>query len=239
MTYSKVFVTGIRTGLGHALAKSLLADGSEVFGISRSSPEDLMVEDRLRFRAMDLAETDEIRDGIRQLLDGVKELDLVIFNAGVLGEIKDLADTSISEIERILNVNVWANKIIYDSLLELNIQVPQIVAISSGAAVNGSGGWGGYSISKSALNLLFRVYAHEHPETHFVSLAPGLVHSQLLDYVCSLEQDERYPAIGRIRDAFGTERMQTPQQAADRLIRSLPGLLEQPTGSYVDIRTID
>ena len=85
----------------------------------------------------------------------------MLLNAGVLGEIKDLSDTTLAEIAAVMDVNVWANKVIYDTLRELDTRIQQLVAISSGAAFNGSGGWGAYSMSKSALNLMFRVYAHE------------------------------------------------------------------------------
>ena len=70
----------------------------------------------------------------------------------------------------------------------------------------------------------------------FTCLAPGLVQTQMLDYVCSLNVDERYPAVGRIRNAIGTDRLQTPSQAAARLLDVFPRLLERPSGSYVDIR---
>jgi NAD(P)-dependent dehydrogenase (short-subunit alcohol dehydrogenase family) len=166
----------------------------------------------------------------------VKQLDLVLLNAGVLGEIKDLYRTSLEEIAAVMDINVWANKQIFDTLLEMRMPIRQLVAISSGAAFYGSGGWGAYSISKTALNLMFRVYAHEQPATHFTCLAPGLVRTQMLDHVFALERHERYPAVGRIRSAEGTERMQTASQAADRLLAALPRLFEYPTGSFVDIR---
>lgn len=236
MQYQTVFITGIHTGLGNALTQSLLKDKAEVFAVSRRRPDELQNAERLRFRSLDLSKTEEIRDGIRQLLAPVRRLDLVLLNAGVLGEIKDLRDTSLREIAAVMDINVWANKLIYDTMLDMQIQIRQIVAISSGAAFNGSGGWGAYSISKSALNLIMRVYAHENPDTHFTCLAPGLIQTQMLDYVCSLDAEERYPAIGRIRGAVGTDRMQTTPQAAERLLDAFPRLLEHPTGSYVDIR---
>ncbi len=236
MQYQSVFITGIHTGLGNALTQSFLNDNAEVFAVSRRRPDELANAERLRFRSLDLSKTEEIRDGIRQFLGPVKRLDLVLLNAGVLGEIKDLRDTSLREIAAVMDINVWANKLIYDTMLDMQIQIRQLVAISSGAAFNGSGGWGAYSISKSALNLMLRVYAHENPDTHFTCLAPGLVQTQMLNYVCSLETDERYPAVGRIRGAVGTDRMQTPSQAAERLLDAFPRLLDHPTGSYVDIR---
>ena len=73
--------------------------------------------------SLDLAETDRIRDGIREFLGATERLDLVLLNAGVLAQIKDLRDTSLEEISVVMNVNVWANKLIYDTLLEMQIQV--------------------------------------------------------------------------------------------------------------------
>lgn len=236
MRYQTIFITGIHTGLGNALTRAFLDEGTDVFAVSRQQPGDLPDTAQLRFRSVDLSRADDIRAGVRELLEPAKQLDLVLLNAGVLGEIKDLSDTTLDEIAAVMDINVWANKLIYDTLLNMQIQVRQLVAISSGAAFNGSAGWGAYSISKSALNLMFRVYAHEHPETHFNCLAPGLVQTQMLDYVCSLDDDERYPAVGRIRSAVGTDRMQTASEAAERLLDVFPRLLEHPTGAYVDIR---
>ena len=236
MHYQTIFITGAHAGLGKALTQGFLDTGADVFAVSRRRPADLNNSNRLRFRALDLAQTDQISDGIKEFLSTTNQLDLVLLNAGVLGEIKDLSDTSLAEIATVMDVNVWANKVIYDTMRELRIRIPQLVAISSGAALNGSGGWGAYSMSKSALNLMFRVYAHENPDSHFACLAPGLVHTQMLNHVCSLELDDRYPAVGRIKSAIGTERMQTPSQAATRLMAAFPRLLEYPTGAYVDIR---
>ena len=238
MYYQTAFITGVHTGLGKALTQAFLDEGADVLAVSRQQPADLNHANRLRFCALDLSQIDQIRDGIREFLRTVERLDLVLLNAGVLGEIKNLNDTSLDELAAVMDVNVWANKVIFDTLLEMQIPISQLVAISSGAAFNGSGGWGAYSISKSALNLMFRVYAHEHPDTHFTCLAPGLVHTQMLDYVCSLEVDERYPAVSRIKSTMGTDRMQTAAQAADRLMSALPRLLEYPTGSFVDIREV-
>ena len=231
-----IFITGIHTGLGNALTQAFLNDGAEVFAVSRRRPDNLHNSARLRFRALDLSKTEEIRDAVREFLGPVKRFDLVLLNAGVLGEVKDLCETSLEEIAAVMDINVWANKLIYDTLLEMQTKARQVVAISSGAALNGSAGWGAYSISKSALNLMFRVYAHENPETHVTCLAPGLVQTQMLDYICALDDDKSYPAVGQIRSAVGTDRMQTTSQAAERLLEALPRLLKYPTGSYVDIR---
>jgi NAD(P)-dependent dehydrogenase (short-subunit alcohol dehydrogenase family) len=236
LAYENVLITGIRTGFGHALAKRCLDDGSRVFGISRNPPEDLIGHAGLRFVALDLRCFDEIPGQLAGLLEGLGSLDLVLLNAGVLGEIKDLKDTSMEEMRRVMDLNVWANKMLIDALLAGECRIKQVVAISSGAAFNGSGGWGAYSISKSALNLLIRVYAHEHPDTHFTALAPGIIHTDMLQEVLDGPSDPRYPAQARIRQAKAESRVMTQTEAAEKVMNGIPKLLREPSGSFLDIR---
>lgn len=236
MHYKRILITGIHTGLGNALARKFLSADTDVYGISRTRPVDLGSDERLFFTSIDLSRTEEIRDRLREFLTEVKTLDLVILNAGILGEFQSMRDTSLREITTVMDINVWANKVIYDTLLDMQIDVKQLIAISSGASVNGSAGMGVYSISKAAVNLLFRSYANENPQTHFISLAPGLIDTQMLDRVGKRPDDERFPVIERIKSATGTERLQSPTQAAARIIGVLPQLVNHPSGAYVDIR---
>lgn len=234
----KVLVTGIHTGLGLALARRFLDDGAELFAISRTAPAELASHPGLRFRSLDLTEFDRIPSAVRELLEGVDSLDLAILNAGVLGEIKDLRETTVDELRGVMDVNVWANKLLIDALFETGHAPGHVVAISSGAAFNGSGGWGAYSISKSALNLLVRVYAHEHPGTHFTALAPGVIETPMTRKVAAAELNPRHPANARIRAAFAEGRVMSPQAGAANLIAALDELRRRPSGGYVDIRDL-
>ena len=137
-----------------------------------------------------------------------------------------------------MDVNAWANKIILDWLHAWGRRVTQVVAISSGAAVLGNKGWGGYALSKAALNMLICLYSHEFPETHLSALAPGLIDSAMMDYLCEEPDPEAFPALQRIRAARGTERMPGPREAADKVLSVLPALREQPSGAFVDIRQL-
>lgn len=56
-------------------------------------------------------------------------LDLVILNAGILNDIKDLRETPLEEIKKAMDVNVWANKILIESLFKQVEKIDQIVAI--------------------------------------------------------------------------------------------------------------
>ena len=85
--------------------------------------------------------------------------------------------------------------------------IDQVIAISSGASQSGSRGWNGYSLSKAALNMLVKLYAGERPETHFTSLAPGLIDTAMQDYLTNLPEDSRYAPLEVLKAAKGTPKM--------------------------------
>ena len=110
--------------------------------------------------------------------------------------------------------------------------------MSTGAAVNGNKGWSGYALSKAALNMLARLYAHEFPQTHITAVAPGIIDTAMMDHLCGEADSEAFPALERLRRARGTEAMPGPRDAARRLLSVLPRLRDWPSGSFVDIRQI-
>lgn len=233
---ANALITGNSSGLGLGLSHALLERDYRVYGCSRRGCAALA--DRVVDVPCDLADLDAIAPALEQLLAGVERLDLVVLNAGILGEIEDMSRVSVEQLRAIMDVNVWANKVILDWLLESGIDVAQIVAISSGAAVLGNRGWGGYALSKAALNMLCRLYAHEFPDSHVSAIAPGLIDTRIIDTLCDQPDTERFPALERINAARGTEALLSPGAAAERILDSLPALREFESGSFVDLRQI-
>ncbi|MCD6212853.1 MAG: SDR family NAD(P)-dependent oxidoreductase, partial [Sulfurovum sp.] len=174
----KILITGIGSGLGEALVQELLANGDTVYAIGRTFPKIFDKNPHFFFFPYDLSETFMLKAEIKAFIEN-HAFDIVILNAGLLGEIKTLAQTDLNEIKEVMEVNVWANKELIDTLNEY-AHVKQIVGISSGAAVNGSKGWGAYSLSKAGLNMLLSVYAKELPGIHFTALAPGVIDTPMV-----------------------------------------------------------
>ena len=116
-----------------------------------------------------------------------------------------------------MEINLWANKELIDTLHK-HAQVKQIVGMSSGAAVNGSKGWGAYSLSKAALNMLLNVYAKEMPETHFTALAPGVIHTPMVQHILENVNDEVYPSARRLKEG----EIRSPEKAAKLLVETFP-----------------
>jgi NAD(P)-dependent dehydrogenase (short-subunit alcohol dehydrogenase family) len=238
-THRNVLLTGASAGIGLALAEGLLARGDRVFALQRR-PSPLAGAPRFAEVACDLGEHAGIEPRIAHLLAGVERLDLVVLNAAISSRIADLADTPLAEIQRVMDVNAWANKLLLDAVFARGVRVDQVVGVSSGAAVNGSRGWSGYALSKAAFVMLLALYAAERPETHFCSLAPGIVQTRMQDDLnaATPEELEKFPALKRLAAARGTPDMPRPELAAPRLLDAFERARREPSGAFVSLKSL-
>ncbi len=231
----QVFITGISRGFGQALAKATLAAGGMVYGLSRSGPG--YSAPNLHTLRLDLADLERIPPALDTLI-GDAAIDLVILNAGLLGEFKTMPELGLSALRRIMDVNVWANKIILDWFAAHKVP-HQVVLISSGASINGHKGWGAYALSKATLNMLAQLYAHDLPKAHLAALAPGLIHTKMQDYISEKVDATRFPSVARLKQARGTPDMPEPDIAARRILDLIPTLPDRiASGGFIDIRQL-
>jgi len=225
-----IFITGISSGIGKALALNFAEQGHQVFGTSRSR---LSYEHKnISHMQHDLNKTTTEKI---KILSNVDKLEYVFLNAGILGEINTLKDTSMNELENIMNTNLYGQKKIIDNLLA-NHKIDRIYGISSGAAIRGSKGWGGYAISKAGFKMLLEIYADEVPETQFLSVAPGLINTQMQDYICDQVCKQSFPNMQRLKDARENGSMLTPAALAEKFISSLEKLNKLESGNFTDLR---
>ena len=235
-----VFITGNSSGLGLGFTEALMDREAIVWGMSRRGcPLKSRFDDVIRDQQQDLATLNTLEEGLERLLSDCLRLDLVILNAGLLGRIQSMSHTDVHDLEHLMRVNVWANKLILDWLIDRQIPVGQIVAISSGAAVNMNHGWGAYSLSKAALNNLIQLYAHEMPDTHLSALAPGLVDTALQDYLCGEVDSDEFPSVQKLKRARGTANMPNPRVAAEQILDLLDTLkTDHESGAFLDVRQL-
>lgn len=232
-----VFITGVSSGIGHGLAKAYLSRGWSVLACSRRAPSPEMPAKRFRFESIDVTDSSAVSTGLRELFASEAAVDTAILNAGTLGTLGDLTETPLDDLRETMEVNVWSNKRLLDELLLSQRVKRQVVTISSAASINGNRGFGGYSISKAALNMLTRLYAREYPDLHFCALAPGVIVTQMQEALSRKAEDDRFETFRQLRDRRLAGEMQTPETAAEALIDAierLPILVD--SGDYADIR---
>ncbi len=228
-----ILITGVSSGLGGALAKEYLENGDTVYAIGKTIPKKLDHYPHFFFFPYDLSETFTLQATLSEFLQH-RTFDIAILNAGVLGDIQTLSQTELTDIKSVMEINVWANKELIDTL-HAHAHVKQIVGISSGAAVKGSKGWCAYSLSKVGLNMLLSVYAKELPDIHFTALAPGVIHTSMVQHIIDEVDDEIFTSAKQLKSG----NIQMPQVAAKHLIATFPQLLAYESGSFLDVRTMD
>ena len=228
-----VLITGVSSGLGFALAQAYLNNGDTVYAIGKSLPKEFENNPQFFFFRYDLSDTSMIKSTLAEFLKH-RSFALVILNAGVLGDINTLDKVETSHIKEVMEINVWANKELID-LLAKKSTVQQIIGISSGASVNGSKGWGAYSLSKSSLNMLLKVYAKELPEIHFTSLAPGIIKTPMTNKIIYEVDEQIFPSAKVLKESY----ILSPHEAAQNLVSLFPKLLNYESGSFLDVRTME
>jgi NAD(P)-dependent dehydrogenase (short-subunit alcohol dehydrogenase family) len=231
-----VFITGNSSGIGLALTQEYLARGCEVYGVSRRGCP--LQDESLHDLQCDLADFGTVSPALQSLLGEVPSLDLVVLNAGVLGDIRELHATPMADVRRVMDINLWANKAVMDWLHDSGMRIRQVVFMSSGAAVNGNKGWSGYALSKAALNMMALLYVHEFPDTHIAAFAPGLVHTRMQDDIRDHVDSSRFPSTQVLKDAIGTGLMPEPREAGRLLADAFVRLPAWPSGSFLDIRSM-
>ena len=217
----KVLITGISRGIGYGLAKYYLNNKDEIYALGRSNPFN-----DVKFSKIDLNSFEKITKAIEAL--NINNLDLAILNAGILGEIKELKNWSIKELQNVFDVNVWANKVIIDEIASFT---KKIVVISSGAAVNGNKGWGGYSISKCAVNMMVKIYSKE-IDSKIYALAPGVIETDMVNKVISFDHN-KFSSLDRVE--AGKIDLET---GVERIVKAIEKLDEFQSGEFIDVRNI-
>ncbi len=233
-----IFITGTSSGIGYGLALEYLSRKHTVYGISRREPKKLIANSGYHHLCADLTDFDEVAENLPSFLESVNQFDLVILNSGVLGEIKLMKEVAINKMKKVMEINVWANKNLLDLLYKLNIKITQVVGMSSLAALRSTPGWGSYSLSKAGLDMLMNIYAKEYPDTHFSAFAPGLVDTEITEYVHSIKDVDKYPSAKTLQEARYTDAMPDAISVAPILIKGFEKALQYESGAHVDVRKL-
>jgi NAD(P)-dependent dehydrogenase (short-subunit alcohol dehydrogenase family) len=171
---SIALVTGASRGIGRATALTLARAGAHIVAIARTTGALEEIDDAARASggSATLVPLD-MRDyaGIYRLASALNEryqrLDVLVGNAGVVGQRSPLDHIDPQNWDEVMAINVTANWHLIramDALLKRSA-AGRVVLITSGAATHARAYSGAYSVSKAALNVLARIYAAETDST--------------------------------------------------------------------------
>ncbi|GJD30813.1 putative oxidoreductase YciK [Methylobacterium adhaesivum] len=208
-------VTGASRGIGRAAALALAEAGAHVVAVARTQGALEELDDAIRAAGssatlvpLDLTDYDAIDRLGAGLYERWKRLDIVVGNAGILGNLTPLGHVTPKTWAQVMDINVTANwRLIrsFDPLLRAS-DAGRAIFITSGAAQKCRAYWGPYSVSKAALDALVRTYAAETETTPIRAMLvnPG-----------PLRTDMRRAAM----PGEDPESLRTPEDLAPHLVR--------------------
>ena len=163
-------VTGASRGIGRAAALALAEAGAHVIALARTQGALEELDDQIRgmggsatlvpVNLKDYPALDRLGAAIHERWG---RLDILLGNAGILGEVAPITHIDQPVWDEVMAVNVTANwRLIrsLDPLLRAS-DAGRALFVTSAAAHKCLAYWGPYSVSKAALEALVRTYAAE------------------------------------------------------------------------------
>ena len=208
-------ITGASRGIGAAVAKRFAEEGAQVILAARDVKGLEKTDDAIRSSSgtatlvpLDLAEFSKIESLAEQVATRFGKLDILVGNAGLLGELTPLQDQSPEVWEKVMAVNVTANLHLircFDALLKRS-EAPRAMFVTSGVTQYAAAYWGVYATSKAALEAMVKIYAAENAKTKLrVNLInPGEVRTRMHAEAMPGADPLNYPAPEEITDIFVT-----------------------------------
>jgi len=166
MSNKNWLITGVSSGLGKALAESVIQSGDFVIATFRKESEIQAFNEKHGPNAkaieLDITHIDKIDETIEKLTSEFGSIDVLVNNAGI-GFAGAIEEASIEEVRKIFEANFFGTLKLSQAVLPNMRQRKsgQIVQISSHAGIKAFAGFGIYNASKFALEGFSEALAQE------------------------------------------------------------------------------
>lgn len=213
-------ITGSSRGLGAALVQQLSATDHTVIGIARRTNPALQAEQWPLDLAAPLPAAEHLQAWLRTHT-GWQSATL-INNAALLGEPGPLAASDLAGLSAALRVGLEAPALLSRVFLAETAGVPtrRILNISSGLGRRAMAGSASYCAVKAGLDHLSRALALEEPEVGIVSLAPGVIDTDMQVQLRGADP-ARFPEQTRFQGLKDGGQLQTAEATAAAIISFL------------------
>lgn len=213
-------ITGSSRGLGAGLVRQLAQPGNTVIGMARRADPALPAEQW----TLDLADPQPAAERLQAWLvahPGWASATL-INNAALLSPPGPLAATDLAELSAALRVGLEAPTLLCRAFLAGTAGVPQrrILNISSGLGRRAMAGSASYCAVKAGLDHLSRALALEEPGVGVVSLAPGVIDTDMQVQLRGADP-ARFPEQARFQGLKDGGQLQTADDTAAAIVRFL------------------
>ncbi|HEY4343495.1 MAG TPA: SDR family NAD(P)-dependent oxidoreductase [Parvibaculum sp.] len=177
-------ITGASRGIGRAVALGFAAEGAHVILVSRTVGGLEEVDDEISkiggkatLVPLDLTDFDAIDRLGANIYERWGKLDVLVGNAGSLGTLTPVSHMEVKAWDKVVATNITANwRLIrsFEPLLKRS-DAGRAIFVTSGAAHKNKPYWGGYAMSKAALEAIVKTWAAECANTSIRAnlISPG------------------------------------------------------------------
>ena len=191
----RIVITGGTKGIGKDLALFLLQEGHKVVICSRNEEEVHMARQVLPFSencygiGADITNEEDCKKLASFADTSMGGIDVLINNAGVLGEVKPFSKSNSKAWEEAIRVNIFG------TANSIRAMLPYMIKLGKGNIINMAGGGVGgrkpltnrsaYFTSKMAVVGLTENLAYEFKSSHIKinCIAPGAINTELTEYL--------------------------------------------------------
>jgi NAD(P)-dependent dehydrogenase (short-subunit alcohol dehydrogenase family) len=221
----RILISGANKSLGYAAARALIEAGHEVWIGARDPERGATAATELggRFVQIDVTDDDSV-NAARQTIAAAGGLDVLVNNAGILGAVGPVGETTVEQVREVFETNVFGVVRVTQAFLPLleASEAPTIVNVSSGMGslgrttdlerIESSIVGLPYQSSKSALNMITSQYSKAYPRMRINAVDPG------------------YTAT----DFNAHSGPQSVEEGAEIIVRAAQFGPDGPTGAYLD-----
>jgi 3-oxoacyl-[acyl-carrier protein] reductase len=186
-------ITGCNRGIGKAIMEVFAGNGADIFACVRKETEEfsgtianLMAKTGVSIVPVyfDLADSEQIKSGIKTIISTKKKIDILVNNAGIAsGSFFQM--TSLQDLRRIFEVNFFSQILFTQGISRYmsRFRGGSIVNIASTAGIIGDAGTMSYGSSKAALIYATKTMATELGEANIRvnAIAPSITKTDMFD----------------------------------------------------------